>query len=183
MCTGNSKLSLLLHYIISYSPLYFYWLSLWFCVACYFFNLNLNFLFFLLSQMTSIRLDGNASCRWHQQSFRQVVNHQQRPLTVSAPPALDPSIECQQIMTTSFSHQPPPTVRGSIVDQILPMQQGNNTDNVLQQLPSNGEDVDEYQAAIQHAPHRLRKSVASMNHCDSKCVFKHAFFVSQVLTQ
>jgi len=136
--------------------------------------------------MTSIRLNGNASCRWQQSAVRQVVDHQPiiGPLTVSAPPALDPNIECQQIMTTSFS-QPPPTVRGSIADQILPMQQGNNTDNKLQQLPSNGGDVDvdEYQAAIQHAPHRLRKSVASMNHCDSKCVFKHAFFVSQVLTQ
>jgi len=120
--------------------------------------------------MTSIRLNGNASCRWHQQSVTQVVDHQPiiGPLTVSAPPALDPSIECQQIMTTSFS-QPPPTVRG-IADQILPMQQENNTDNVLQQLPSNGGDVDEYQAAIQHAPHRLRKSVASMNHFDSTFV-------------
>ena len=124
--------------------------------------------YFDFFQMTSIRLNGNASCRWHQQSVRQVVNHQHGPLTVSAPPALDPSIECQQIMTTSFT-QPPPTVRG-VADQILPMQEGSNTDNALQQRPSNGGNVDEYQAAIQHAPHRNRKSVASTNNCDSKCV-------------
>ncbi len=130
--------------------------------------------YFDFFQMTSIRLNGNASCRRHQQSARQVVDHQPiiGPLTVSAPLALDPSIECQQVMTTSFS-QPPLTVSG-VADQILPMQEGNNTDSALQQLPSNGGDVDEYQAAVQHTPHRYRKSASdhrgAMNHHDSKCV-------------